>query len=431
MSTSSRTVQGFVGLLALGFAGEARGQALEAFVEGAATRSAEVREAEAVVRQRAAERTQSLGRLLPSLGARAGYTRNQFEVAVTLPSMGGGAGQVATITPNDQLDASLTLDVPLFDFAAWRRLEASREGEVAARARAAVAADDGRRRAARQWFLWVGASALVAASREAVAVAERAEARAQARLDAGSGSAIDRQRATADAARARQALADAELSVATAARSLESVSGVPAERPPEAFADDLRDEAPLATWEARVPTHPAVRAAVAESRVGEVQARASWAALVPTLQGSATQRWTNAAGFGPSAAWAAGVSVSWRFDLSAVAVAQAADAAADAGRFRLERVMRDARDDVHTAWSQVQAGVTRARAARAELSAAEAAASTARERATTGTGTELEARLAERDAFNARVARVQADADLGYARALLRLAAAMPVGGAR
>jgi outer membrane protein TolC len=79
----------------------------------------------------------------------------------------------------------------------------------------------------------------------------------------------------------------------------------------------------------------------------------------------------------------------------------------------------------------VQAGVTRARAARAELSAAEAAASTARERATTGTGTELEARLAERDAFNARVARVQADADLGYARALLRLAAAMPVGGAR
>ena len=41
----------------------------------------------------------------------------------------------------------------------------------------------------------------------------------------------------------------------------------------------------------------------------------------------------------------------------------------------------------------------------------------------------LEALLAERDAFSARVSRVQADADLGYARVLLRIAAARRIEG--
>jgi outer membrane protein TolC len=84
---------------------------------------------------------------------------------------------------------------------------------------------------------------------------------------------------------------------------------------------------------------------------------------------------------------------------------------------------------VSTAWNQVRAGIPRARAARAEEAASEGAARTARERLSTGAGTELEALLAERDAFSARVSRVQADADLGYARVLLRIAAARRIEG--
>jgi outer membrane protein TolC len=93
-------------------------------------------------------------------------------------------------------------------------------------------------------------------------------------------------------------------------------------------------------------------------------------------------------------------------------------------------VLRDARDAVFAAWNQARGGAARTTAARAQEESAEAAARTAHERLTHGAGTELEALLADRDAFAARVARVQADADLGYARVLLRLAAARPLDAA-
>lgn len=109
MSTRSRIIGV---LLVLGAPRAAWSQSLDDFL-ARVTSSAEVREADAAVSQRAGERTQSLGALIPSLSARAGYTRNQVEVAVTLP--GGGR---AVISPQDQLDASLTLDVPLLDLGA-------------------------------------------------------------------------------------------------------------------------------------------------------------------------------------------------------------------------------------------------------------------------------------------------------------------------
>jgi outer membrane protein TolC len=404
-------------LLVWGAPGSALGQSLDAFL-ARVTASAEVREAEAVVAQRAGERTQSLGALIPSLSARAGYTRNEVEVAVTLP---GGAR--AVITPQDQLDASLTLDVPLLDLGAWSRLGAARSALSAAEFRRAASVDDVRRGVTRAWFTWVGASALRDASARAVEAARRSVERAQRRVEAGRGTTLDQQRAEADLARAEQDLADAALTADTAARTLRSTTGLDATAPPPLPEDPLRDVAPLPAWERGAGDTPAVRAAESEARVGDATRAASWMRLVPSLNASATQRWTNAAGFGPEAVWSAGVSLSWRLDLATVGAAQAAVAAELAAHTRAERARRDARDAVFTAWSQVHTGILRARATRSREVAAVAAAETARRRLDEGAGTALDVLLAERDAASAQAARVQSDADLGYARALLRIAA--------
>ncbi|MFO0627437.1 MAG: TolC family protein [Polyangiales bacterium] len=395
----------------------ARGQSLDAFL-ARVTASAEVREADAVVAQRAAERTQALGALIPSLSARAGYTRNQVEVAVTLPG-----GTRAVITPQDQLDASLTLDVPLLDLGAWSRMGASRAALSAAESRRAGSVDEVRRDVTRAWFTWVGASALRDASARAVEAARRSVERAQRRVEAGRGLSLDAQRAEADLARAEQDLADAALTADTAARTLRSLTGLDAAAPPPLPEDPLRDEPPLPVWERRVGAAPLVRAAESDARASDATRAAAWMRLVPSLNASATQRWTNAAGFGPEAVWSAGLSLSWRLDLATVGAAQAAAAAELAAHTRAERARRDARDAVFQAWSQVRAGILRARAARRRAEAADAAAESARRRLDEGAGTALDLLLAERDAAAAQAARVQSDADLGYARALLRITA--------
>jgi outer membrane protein TolC len=422
---SARSKTRWALLLAL-LPASASAQSLGVFL-AAAPRAAEVREADAVARQREAERTQAMGRLLPAVTARLGYTRNQYEVGVTIP-MGANATR-AVITPENQLDATLSLDVPLLDLGAWSRYGAAREGADGARVRVGVATEDVRRTVARQWFTWVAATALRDAATRALEAADRAVARTRNRAAAGAGSALDVLRAESDAARARQRISDAELSVDEAARVLHSVTGVEVREAPSLAEDDLHDEGPLGTWTRGAEEAPSVRAAQSDARVSDAQSRAAWFALAPTVSATATQRWTNAAGFGPSGSWAAGVSLAWRFDVGTLASARAQQAADEATAARLERTTREARDAVSTAWNQVRAGISRARAARAEEAASEGAARTARERLTTGAGTELEALLAERDAFSARVSRVQADADLGYARVLLRIASARPIDG--
>ena len=69
----------------------------------------------------------------------------------------------------------------------------------------------------------------------------------------------------------------------------------------------------------------------------------------------------------------------------------------------------------------MRASIDRARAARAQLAAATSAADLTRDRFGGGMQTELEVLQSQQDAFRADVARIEADADLAYARAALRL----------
>jgi outer membrane protein TolC len=84
-------------------------------------------------------------------------------------------------------------------------------------------------------------------------------------------------------------------------------------------------------------------------------------------------------------------------------------------------------DQVYESWSRISNGVAKSRAARAEALASTAAVERARERYQEGAGTHFELVQAERDAYSAEVSRIQADADLSYARVALRLNANRPL----
>ncbi len=431
MSTSSRTTAVLFALCAAsGAPSVATAQPIERFLERA-PRALDVRESALVAQQRADEQWQSIGRLLPSLSARAGYTHNQFEVGVSLPSGSSAAPTQITITPYNQVDLSVTVDVPLVDVAGWARVDAARASRDAAERRAQLTVEQAQRSIARSYFQWVGASALQRSAQRAADVAQRSLDRVRARLQSGAATELDVARAASDLARAQQTLADAVLVTQTSARALESLTGLAPSAAP-ALSDPLNAESSIEAWEANATETASVRQAIAEARAQRAQSRAAWWALSPTLNASATERITNAAGFGQPATFSAGVSLAWRIDATSVASARSSEAASAIADVRVERAVQQARDEIHSSWWQVRAGIARATASRARVDATRRATAAARARLAQGAGNEFDVLVAERDEFEADVAVTQADADLAYARVALRVAAGRAVhGGAR
>jgi outer membrane protein TolC len=408
-------------------AGPAAGlQPLETFLRGASTSGPDNREARATAESQRAQATAALGRLLPGISLRGTYTRNQYESRVTLPA--DGAARSVTLTPQDQLDGIATLSVPLVDLASFARLGS-------ARASAASAAEQSRATelvtealVTQDYFQLVADLGLVEAARRALDVSRAGLAVTEERLRAGSAARLDVDRARADVERQVQQLASAELQRELASRSLASRSGVVpavdhgAGAPP--LADDLHEEPPLETFQSPDPELPSLAAAIAARRAQEAQARAQRLTLAPALSGSITERATNAIGFaGRELSYQGVLALAWSFDLTTVANIRAQDALAAAAAAREERARLAARDSIHRSWNTVRTGIARSRSARAELEASARAAELARDRYAVGAATQLDLLQAQRDAFAAEVARVQADADLANARAQLRIAA--------
>jgi len=188
------------------------------------------------------------------------------------------------------------------------------------------------------------------------------------------------------------------------------------------LSDDLHPEPELETFATGLGRLPAVAAASASTRSAVQEADAQRLALVPSIAGTFTERGTNAPGFsGRDWSYQAALTLTWSFDLTNLADIRAQNAAADAARARELRTLLSAGDAIHREWNTVVAGIARSRSARAGREAAFHAATQARERYRAGTITQLDLLQAQRDAFNAEVSRIQADADLVNARAQLRL----------
>jgi len=397
---------------------------LGAFVDASRTRAFDAREARATLDQRHEEGAQARWKLAPTLSAQALLTRNQYAAIANIPT-GAGAPTSVTITPQDQRDAIFTAAVPLVDVGAWERIGAANRTEEAQAARASSTLRDVAGRVALAYYQVLAQESVLASASTALETQRKNLAYVETRRAAGVASELDAKRAQAEVERARQDVAEAVYQVAIARRTLETESGMTPSPGAPALTDDLHTEAPLGAWLAvNESALPDVVAATRDAAAQERTARATRAQLLPTITLTGTERVTNATGFsGQTTFYQIVLGAQIKLDPTVLSQAAAYDAAAVAARAREDKTRRLALDRIFTAWNRVTSQIDKARAARAQVDASALAADLAKQKYDAGTATFLDLAVAQRDLFTAEVARIQADADLAYARVDLRLAA--------
>ncbi len=408
-------------------------QPLSAFLRGASQSNYDNREARAMAAQRIQEAGQAWARLLPSVMMQSDFIRNQYPGAAELPTGTAADGvplptRSVVISPEHQRDVSVTATMPLLDIAVWNQISAATATQEAEKARVATTVLDVQKTVAQTYYRLVGASVVAQAARRTLAAAEDNAHYVGTRVGAGLASELDLKRAQVEVERDRQAIEDAYYSTIIQWRSLQTLTGLTPEADtakedsllPE---DDLREEPPLERWNFSLGDLPSVRAAEHDRIAAERSASSSLAALYPAVSASFSERATNAAGFGRSPAYAAQVLATWKLDAATFKGARAQRCAAEASALRTERSRTEAADAIFDAWHLVRTQIAKSRAARSSRESSRLALSVAREKYGSGLANLLDVVQAERDAFSAEVANIQAEADLASARASLRLSA--------
>src|SRR5262249_48622576 len=153
--------------------------------------------------QREAEADVATGRLYPTFAATGTYTRNQYEIVITLP----GTTQSITLQPQNQLDGALTLSVPVVDLGALARRGAAKAAADAATLVRRATTFEVERRVVQIYFQLVGQEAVLEAARRQLEVTRSNAALVRERKANGTASELDVQRANANVARAEGDLA--------------------------------------------------------------------------------------------------------------------------------------------------------------------------------------------------------------------------------
>jgi outer membrane protein TolC len=281
---------------------------------------------------------------------------------------------------------------------------------------------------ARNYYQLVGARSLRQSAERTLGAALTNLDLTQTRQAGGVATDLDVNRAQAEVERAHLSISDAELTTALAGRALQTLTGVAPTDSARSESDDLHAELPLMEWEQSLTEIPSVAVAAEQRRGSEATATAARFALLPSLSAGAQGRLTNATGFvGHQASYVLTATLNWRLDVTSFGTVRSAAASARLARVREGSARQAALDQIHESWSRVSNGIAKSRAARAEALASTAAVERARERYREGAGTHFELVQAERDAYGAEVSRIEADADLSYARVALRLNASRPM----
>jgi outer membrane protein TolC len=401
-------------------------QPVTEFLAHARTWNPENRIAHATADQRDAEVGVSTGNLLPNVTAAASYTRNQYEVSTDslfsgMPLPTGVPNEI--IQPQNQWDGNVILNVPLVNVVNWDRRSAAKATLDAARADETNTILTVEKNVLRDYYTLLGNEAVLLSSVRNLDVAQHNLQLARDRKESGTASELDVQRALADRAKAELTVTSAQLGVTNTRRDLYSLTGVRPE-PATVFPDDdLHDEAPLESWLRGTDRVPAVRSAEASRMSAEDASHAARTGWLPTLSGSAEEKFTNATAFagGHSSYYLFQLTANWRLDTTLGPQIRAQNAAASGARANEDRVRLSAEDAVFHDWQQIRADIESARSSRAQVVATALAASLAGDRYAGGVATQLDVLQARQDAFSADVARIQADADLAYARVALRL----------
>jgi outer membrane protein TolC len=391
-------------------------QPLEEFLAAGRVRALDLREAELNREIARSQIDEARARWLPSFVASGGYTRNEVAVVVTIPG-----GSQATITPLDQADLTLQLNVPVIDVGAWLSFASAEAGADAGERRVQSVRAETDLAVATAYHQVVSTRALRDAAMRGRAAAEASLARARARVESQLASDLEVARAEAELARTEQQIADAELQVALAERALEALTGlaVGAERasvPP----DDLVEPVALAR-SGELDTLAEVGAADEDVRAARLARDASLAALAPTVSAFARERITNAAGFGPGAVWAIGIQASLTLDFARPAQVGTRERQLELAALRRERSLENARTRALEARARLVGSIARTRAARAQEHAAQRARDVAVARHESELATQLDVLTAERELVSAEGARIQAEGDLVVARLAYRV----------
>jgi outer membrane protein len=401
-------------------------QPLSDFVRAARTRNFDAREQMSVVAQRDDEAQQASWKLAPVVTASGSYTNNQYAAIARIPIGVTGQTESVTIMAQNQLDATFSATLPLVDIGAWERIGAARQTAAAARAQASATELDVQRAVAQAYFQVVAAEAVLRSATERRDTAQANLAFVRTRNSAGVAPELDLKRATAELESAHQDVTEAEYQLRIARRSLATVAGLEPSPGGLELSDDTSPEPPLESFTVGSSNLPSVLAASETARAAERNVDATRAGLYPTLSATATERVTNAPGFGQSPYYQVVGTATWRLDGSTIPQTSAADRAAQAARVREERARREAEDAVFNDYQAVVRQREKTQAARAERDSSALAADIARQRYEAGTANYLDVQTAQRDDFAAKVALVQASADLAYARVALHLAAGRP-----
>lgn len=365
------------------------------------------------------------GALLPALTATGAYTHNQISSTIGPPLI----PTKLVITPNDQFDGMLRLDLPLIDTSRWYRASAGSIGQDAAADREESTRDQVRRSVISSYYLYAASLAVRESAIRSQGVSDAQLKLQDVREKAGAITELDLLRARAEVQRTRQVVADAESLVATSRRGLKTIStvdpGEVAALPP----DDLTPEPDFEQLEKKVDVLPGVRAAERDAEAASRLADAQTLALVPVVGAQFTERASNATGFANQAAtYSYGVNLTWRIDVPAFQAIGVQRAVANTARLALEKTQLFARDQIHSDWQRHHAALIKVEAAQAQVQAAQRAAQVARDRYAVGVGTQLDVIQSERDVFTAEVGQIQARTELASARAGLRISAGLPLG---
>jgi outer membrane protein TolC len=399
-------------------------QPLQEFLAGARHQSFAAQEQNVNVRVKEAEEEVAFGRLLPSLTAKGTYSYNQYEAKVTVP----GSGTSIVITPHNQLDAIFLLEAPLVDLASRARHDQSELMIEATRLQGELVGLDLDRAVSRLYSQYTAAAAARSAAEQSLGLAQKNFDVVKTRVELGAGTELDLARASANLERSKQDKTEFELVQSLYARQLNTLSGLEP-TPVTAFPEDaLQPEAPLSQW-LGVQNTPADRLSVKLTEAIDASKRAANYALLPTLSATAQERITNATGFaGKAASYTLQGVLTWRLDYSTMKQRDLVDANLALQQVRTAKTRRDLEDQIFTAHQQIQSGIAKSTAARAQVAATKKAADLSLERYQAGAATQLDVTQAQRDAFSANVSQIQADADLAYARLLLRINAGQAMG---
>ncbi len=381
----------------------------------------------------AAQLTQAWTSMLPALTAQASWTHNQYPAVVSIPTgqvspTGMPITKSATITPEDQLDGILRVDLPLIDTTRWFRTFAADANAQAAEQRELATREQVKRQVVGTYYSLAAAKAFLQSAQKSMSFAQAQLDLQTTRVASGVVTELDQMRAKAEVERARQSVADATAMVATTARSLRTLSGVEPGDIAGLPTDSLHAEAPLAELEAKIEDLPLIRAAEKDAEAAGQNETLSKLSLVPVVGAQFTERFSNATGFtGQVTSYNFGVNLVWRLDGPTIVSPRISQAQQNVAVLAVERNRLAARDQVHSDWQRISSTIIKVQATGAQVLAAQRALVLARDRYEGGVATQIDVIQSERDVFSAEVAQIQAMTELASARASLRISTGQPV----